>query len=806
MDLSTFTARQVVKRHRDPAGAFKPFDGLSNGTVDIRVARDVIQSLTAQRLTGVQMLGLVKQYGDGKSLFDYTSWLADQQLPVPAVAMPHAAAPATPRSVSRRAPEVGRSRGTYLSQPGIDKEADVRILERADSRLLQFGSDSVDLTQLIDGKNPAVFTASISRASGSRPSIGLNTDRRAEPYGLGRAAIVGSGLAEIQAHQTAMLASERNFSALQGEGTTGSLADPLWHTSSIGGRIADFIAEAPASVDPTSEYLPYVEHFDGGFPRLRPHDAKQFHSGILARVGGATGIAFDTTWKNEFPEGYMLPLPHSIDTETPKAIVADPLFICGELLQAGGVGMFGSDHPAYLAEIEALKQYHLDPLYHDGQLREAGGLSGYAEGEQTWLQVTPLTRRQITHSNKKESKDEIVPRVRLHVPHPNRATNWTIGTPQRPAEAVAGEAAAEALQETLGSSPTEGSAAARAPRLPEGSGEGTPLITVVDSPTGAVLTYHSGSHHGRFGHRLGGFSATAAARAASPSARFDAAGLARVREAMRARLPSKDAAASSVLRARLSHLDGDGDGKVSEGELLTGCARLFPDLDATAVGTLVRYMRYKASVAEVGREFPASVSHDGREGIAVADIAAWVLRSAPGGGVGGEAPSFPSCSGILPPSAMGPPPATRPASPLKSKPEGALSMTDSAAMAFALRQPDDLAALSASLGGDRKAPSSYSERHRRASVHAGQSAVKRGDALVHSAGNSYAAARAKDVGDPRGEAADRRWQEFRVKWEAGHGGPARREFAVDAAEPSPGPTWAKAKPAPFVVLRLSKGP
>ena len=46
---------------------------------------------------------------------------------------------------------------------------------------------------------------------------------------------------------------------------------------------------------------------------------------------------------------------------------------------------------------------------------------------------------------------------------------------------------------------------------------------------------------------------------------------------------------------------------------------------------------------------------------------------------------------------------------------------------------------------------------------------------------------------------------WRASWEDKHGAPARKERELDALVPPEGPTWARADPQPFRVLRLSQG-
>lgn len=46
---------------------------------------------------------------------------------------------------------------------------------------------------------------------------------------------------------------------------------------------------------------------------------------------------------------------------------------------------------------------------------------------------------------------------------------------------------------------------------------------------------------------------------------------------------------------------------------------------------------------------------------------------------------------------------------------------------------------------------------------------------------------------------------FRASWEERHGQAGVKEMAADAATPAEGPTWARAEPTPFRVLRVASG-
>ncbi len=46
---------------------------------------------------------------------------------------------------------------------------------------------------------------------------------------------------------------------------------------------------------------------------------------------------------------------------------------------------------------------------------------------------------------------------------------------------------------------------------------------------------------------------------------------------------------------------------------------------------------------------------------------------------------------------------------------------------------------------------------------------------------------------------------FRADWEARHGAAAAKEMFLDSAVPAEGPTWTRAEPVPFKVLRVAAG-
>lgn len=138
-------------------------------------------------------------------------------------------------------------------------------------------------------------------------------------------------------------------------------------------------------------------------------------------------------------------------------------------------------------------------------------------------------------------------------------------------------------------------------------------------------------------HRIGAASpklVTAVANNTSLS--MDVRRLARVRKAIRDVLPKKGSAAAALLRQRLHKEDGDGDGVVSDVELLRGLTALNPGLTGSDVGFIVRYMRDKAKHVDDSLLPEGYTARDGNTsgglgaGIDLDAVAEWVTRQ-PGG-------------------------------------------------------------------------------------------------------------------------------------------------------------------------------
>lgn len=64
----------------------------------------------------------------------------------------------------------------------------------------------------------------------------------------------------------------------------------------------------------------------------------------------------------------------------------------------------------------------------------------------------------------------------------------------------------------------------------------------------------------------------------------------------------------------------------------------------------------------------------------------------------------------------------------------------------------------------------------------------------------------KKEDEPRGSTRTIKLAHFRAEWEAKHGAAARKEAALDEAQPAEGPTWTRAQPEPFRCLHLASAP
>jgi hypothetical protein len=280
--------------------------------------------------------------------------------------------------------------------------------------------------------------------------------------------------------------------------------------------------------------------------------------------------------------------------------------------------------------------------------------------------------------------------------------------------------------------------------------------------------------------RIGQASPQAAAIAASGKVPLDAARLARLRTAIRATLPKDLSAARVALRHKFHIRDGDGDGVLSDEELLRTLIDMSPSsVSASDVGFMARYLRLMRGRRET-------------EADAEADFARMDGGGEEGGrglGVGGDGASTSV-------------PVLRPARrrPTLEEEWGAGVHADDAA--------DWL------LGVDGGRPHG-------APGHASRSTGV-GAALAHDDNEGKGG---KD-GEGDGEGADGEEEEgsaassssrfdfasksaayaaFRAQWEARHGAAAKKEAELDAAVPVDGPTWTRADPKAFHVIRVAGG-
>ena len=179
-------------------------------------------------------------------------------------------------------------------------------------------------------------------------------------------------------------------------------------------------------------------------------------------------------------------------------------------------------------------------------------------------------------------------------------------------------------------------------------------------------------------------------------------------------LPKKAASAAAVLRSRLHNEDGDGDGIVSDIEMLRGLYSITPGLLPSDCAFLIKYLALRfpsgssSSSSSSSAQALSSTSKGLVQGISTAEVAGW-FTAQPGG-------------------------VARP-----GEEEG-----------------------EEEAGG----PSSKEDRLGRAA---------------------------------------QRFAQFRAGWEEKHGAAARKEMAMDAAVKPEGPTWTRAQPTPFRVLRLVAG-
>lgn len=308
-DANIITARQLLRRHRSPEFAFTPHDAKRNGLVDLKSARQVLQGLTGVTLNPVEITALARKYGGDGKTFNYRRFLAEQHLQhdprivAPLISSRAEAASAVaarsvaavlepPASTPRRQrvgeAELGRSVPTYMSMPGIDKQRDVEKLASADTRLLQFSSDSLTLAPKVNGTSAAPLVATISARGSMRPPHKMDVEQRGREYGLDQAPIQGSDLSVLHEHHASRLDESRNFSTAEGGGASQKLFDPFYHTGKIERNLGTFMNDSTIVEPPGPEYLPVFPGDD--YARLRPRDAKLLHNGPVASTGGLAGF------------------------------------------------------------------------------------------------------------------------------------------------------------------------------------------------------------------------------------------------------------------------------------------------------------------------------------------------------------------------------------------------------------------------------------------------------------------------------------------------------------------------------------
>jgi len=330
-------------------------------------------------------------------------------------------------------------------------------------------------------------------------------------------------------------------------------------------------------------------------------------------------------------------------------------------------------------------------------------------------------------------------------------------------------AAAGVASGLLTSSPMRGAtprAAAAAAAAAAAEEEEAPLTAAA---AGAAVYAEAAVRTNAFGRepahfRMGEHSRAAVHAAARGLLPPDNARMRVVRAALRERLPKDARAAALALRHKLGLRDGDGDGVLRDEELLGALIDLAPtSLTASDVGHVALLLRSNARAAAAG----AGADEGGAGGAAddesvpvlSVDGAAEAERDADAGaGAGAGAGGGPGVD-------RGPGVGVAAVAAWLLGIEGGTEAT-----AFASRSPI------------------VTDAHR---------AGVREEGVAEKVGGAAAASRLDYA------SAGTAYVLFRAGWERRHGAPARKEAALDDAIGADGPTWARAAPQPFRVMRMS---
>lgn len=378
------------------------------------------------------------------------------------------------------------------------------------------------------------------------------------------------------------------------------------------------------------------------YAKLRP-DVSLWHSGEMAHLGGVHGWVAQGHGEGEVPEGYMPSLPGYMNSSDPtnamkpRLATYHPLYHTGRLKEAGGLGAYVTDPSAVPAAVARVAAVHSDPLHHSGAIDGAGGIASYNKDVGPWLQRTAAMQARVAPATR---ISEIADSGGLAPPpeHPAEAYRpmRSSGAARPPRETLAAITKAHEGWQAEADEVEAGRVAAllagaRAPPAGKANKYGQEIDEITSargegrlglfSPVAAALAANAAA-------------ASASASSSSSSTTAEAAEAAQsVRAALRAVLPESATAAAAVLRKQLAARDGDGDGCVTQSELLSGLANLLPGLraeDAGRVSALLSTVSEHTDTAAAAADTAADVL--GGPKVDVAALTQWVVSAPTAGG------------------------------------------------------------------------------------------------------------------------------------------------------------------------------
>jgi hypothetical protein len=273
-------------------------------------------------------------------------------------------------------------------------------------------------------------------------------------------------------------------------------------------------------------------------------------------------------------------------------------------------------------------------------------------------------------------------------------------------------------------------------------------------------------------------------------------------------LSQKDHSAALFLNQYFSRHDGDGDGVLTDVELVSGLTHLAPSLQTETLGSIARHISSKDNVNQISEHSTTSSSSEAPSlalsvGVPIKKLTGWVLASDPSQG---KVQTIPDSSHVgasqLATWQVG-------YEQIPTAPESTLQAAD----LTSLDGPNG--SYTPSLLTPRKATiASFSNLHKK------RAAIKdEVDAIAYDSVEGELLDAIEDQAaaqTPSGASTDRTpWASnkalndfatFSAAWTNKHGIAARKEQQLDSARAAEGPSWTRAGLTPFRVVHLVHGP